>query len=95
LFPVYLIITGINAGLDQHIQAARQLYSQADFFVCAPPGSFWSWAVRKLHEAAVPDLVLQPLQGFVRPWLEELQQQYMPALIEQGYDGIQVRGAAT
>jgi hypothetical protein len=26
-------------------------------------------------EAAVPDLVLQPLHGFVRPWLEALQQQ--------------------
>jgi hypothetical protein len=91
LFPIYLIVTGINAGLDQHIQAARQLYSQADFFVCAPRGSFWSWAARKLqHGPAVPDLVQQPLQGFVQPWLERCCNHYMPALAREGYDGIEV-----
>jgi hypothetical protein len=91
LSPVYLIITGINAGLDQHIQAARQLYSQADFFVCAPQGSFWSWAARQLqHGPAVPDLVQQPLQAIVRPWVLGLAESCMPQLVQQGYDGIEV-----
>jgi hypothetical protein len=38
----------------------------------------------------VPDLVLQPLQGFVRQWLVGLHESCMPALAEQGYDGIEV-----
>uniref|UniRef100_A0A383W6W4 Uncharacterized protein n=1 Tax=Tetradesmus obliquus TaxID=3088 RepID=A0A383W6W4_TETOB len=91
LFPVYLIITGINAaGLQPHITTARQLYSQADFFVCAKQGSFWAWAAKKLqHGPAVPDLVQQPLQGFIRPWMQQLHERCMPMLAEQGYEGIE------
>jgi hypothetical protein len=35
-------------------------------------------------------VVLQPLQGFVEPWLVGLHEGCMPALAEQGYDGIEV-----
>lgn len=89
LFPVYLIIAGIEQGLQTHMRANMQILSQADFFWGLD--RFWTWVGRQLgHYQTVPDVLLKPQNGLLLPWLREFHEQHMPDLAGQGYAGVQV-----
>lgn len=89
LFPVYVIIAGIDRGLQAHTRANMQILSQADFFWGLD--KFWSWVGRRLgHYQTVPDVLLKPQSGMLLPWVRHFHKQHMPGLAEKGYAGVQV-----
>eukprot|EP00878_Enallax_costatus_P004408 GHUV01004647.1.p1 GENE.GHUV01004647.1~~GHUV01004647.1.p1 ORF type:complete len:272 (-),score=50.61 GHUV01004647.1:1799-2614(-) len=89
LFPVYVVIAGIDRGLEAHTRANMQILSQADFFWGLD--KFWSWVGQQLgHYQTVPDVLLKPQSGMLVPWVRQFHEQHMSGLADQGYTGLEV-----